>query len=204
MKRTGATTKVPRRQFFLQVFPVSAMAFLGCPLLSDLKLFENRENLSFQGKAKDSFCRTYEEAFEWRYNYYIEKMGTLANYLGRERLIELIKKSGDDLNRLSAQDDLSLTLKDFAEPYLKSDFFKNTIDLETIQYTDKIWELKIRKCLWAETFKRKNAADLGYATVCYADFSSAKAFSPKLTLKRPDPTIMEGGELCHEFYIWEG
>jgi len=78
------------------------------------------------------------------------------------------------------------------------------IFLETIQYTDKLWELKVWKCLWADTFKKKNAADIGYATICYADFSGAKAFSPKLTLKRPKPSIMEGGECCHEFDIWEG
>ena len=46
---------------------------------------------------------------------------------------------------------------------------------EIIEESDNIFEMKVIGCLWAKTFQDKNAADIGYATVCHGDFTEARA-----------------------------
>ena len=48
-------------------------------------------------KFHRDFTQTYEDAFRWRFGYYIEIMQHLAEYLGRDKLIEAITENGDVL-----------------------------------------------------------------------------------------------------------
>jgi hypothetical protein len=59
----------------------------------------------------------------------------------------------------------------------------------------------VTECIWAETLKALNAADLGNLMMCQTDFSSAKAYNPKITLTRTK-TIMNGDECCDFTYTW--
>jgi hypothetical protein len=72
-----------------------------------------------------------------------------------------------------------------------------------IEDTDKAIEQKITECLYAKTFRDADAADIGYAYCCYADFPAAQAYNPKLRLIRTK-TLMQGHDCCNHRYVWEG
>ncbi len=74
---------------------------------------------------------------------------------------------------------------------------------EVIEKSDEVYEMKVTECLWAKTFRDKNAADIGYATVCHGDFTEATAYHPKLKLKRTK-TLMQGHDCCNHRWTWEG
>lgn len=67
----------------------------------------------------------------------------------------------------------------FKNPY---PFGLHTLTMEIIQDTDSVFEMKVTECLWAKTFRESKAADLGFKCICCADYVTAKAFSPKITL----------------------
>ena len=50
-------------------------------------------------------------------------------------------------------------------------------------------------CLVAKTFREADAADIGYAAICYADFSVANAFNPEIVLTR-NKCLMNGDDCC--------
>ena len=72
-----------------------------------------------------------------------------------------------------------------------------------IEDSKKAFELRTTECIWAKTFREKNAGDIGYLTICYSDFISAKAFHPKLKLKLTK-TLMQGFDCCNHRYTWGG
>jgi hypothetical protein len=48
-----------------------------------------------------------------------------------------------------------------------------------------------------------NAADIGFATVCFTDYATAAAFNPKLKMIR-SKTLMQGHDCCNHRYVMEG
>ncbi len=81
--------------------------------------------------------------------------------------------------------------------------FQNMMTHDIIERSEKAYEIKVTECLWAKTFQERKAEDIGYATVCYSDFSSAKAAHAKISLERTK-TIMQGHGYCNHRWIWEG
>ena len=126
-------------------------------------------------------------------------MECIAEYIGRDRLLELIKRAGDESIGKNASNDPDFS---FAEWLKGGEVYKNMMTSEIVEKTDKAYEIKVTECLWAKTFQQRNASDLGYATVCYSDFASAKAAHPNLGLERTR-TIMEGHGYCNHRWIWE-
>jgi hypothetical protein len=60
----------------------------------------------------------------------------------------------------------------------------------------------VTRCLWAQTFREAGAADIGYATMCHPDFSSAPAFNPKIRMSRPK-TLMQGNDHGNDRWVVE-
>jgi hypothetical protein len=58
------------------------------------------------------------------------------------------------------------------------------------------------ECLWAKTFLDANAADIGFACVCFPDYAVAQAFNPKMKMIR-DKTLMQGHDCCNHRYVIE-
>jgi len=153
-----------------------------------------------QHKFRKNFCQTYEDAFIWRFEYYIDIMRRFSEYLGRENLIEMIKRAVDENNETSAPDNPEHTLTKYIE--YGNDAFKNMMTWEVIEQTDRVYEMKVTECLWAKIFQDSDAADIGYATICYSDFSAARAYHSKLKLERTQ-TIIQGHDCCNHRWTWE-
>jgi hypothetical protein len=81
--------------------------------------------------------------------------------------------------------------------------YGQTLTFSLIEDTDKVHELRVTECLWAQTFLTAKAGDLGYAGVCWGDYAFARAFNPAIELIR-DKTLMQGHDCCNHRYVWKG
>jgi len=195
--------KNSRKNFLRTVIPIGAGLCFGCPKL----LFFSRDLIQDQDFSlrikKEKLSFSHEEFFIAKFNDYIDRMKKFKEYIGQDKLISMIKRSTDDLNNSIKPYLEAKSVKDFLNPLLNDENYKIWLDIEVLELTDKIGHLKITNCIWAKTFLDRNAGDIGFATICYGDFSWAKAFNPKLKMERTD-TLMEGYKCCDETYIWNG
>jgi hypothetical protein len=128
-------------------------------------------------------------------------MEQFAKYLGRDNLIQMIKRAVDDSNppAQTANPDFS-----FGE-WLQSgkSAYVNMMTWDIIEESDTVYEMKVSECLWWNIFKKHNATDIGYASVCYTDFSYSRAVHPGLSLERTK-TLMEGHDCCNHRWTFKG
>jgi hypothetical protein len=81
--------------------------------------------------------------------------------------------------------------------------WEGLLNLEVVQDTESVFELKITECLQAAVYIDADAADIGYANVCWGDYAWARGFNPKINLVR-DKTLMQGHPCCNHKYVWTG
>ena len=150
---------------------------------------------------------TYREFFMNRYQSLVSTCKFLVEELGREETIGLIKKLTErDLLKLGAKQAEKAEKNDlnsYVEMFRGEEGFKNTILKEIVEDTENAFELKVTKCIWAETFINLEAADIGFAHVCHGDYAWAEGFNPKIKLIR-DKTLMQGHDHCNHRYVWTG
>ena len=79
---------------------------------------------------------------------------------------------------------------------------KRTLTLDIIEKTDTVLQVKATERLWAKTFRDANAAEIGYASICYPDYEGAPAYNPKMKMIRTK-TLMQGHDYCNHRFIWE-
>jgi len=192
--------KENRRNFLKTMLPVSGLLYIGCPALLDACTLKNKQE-KFPKKVLKKLSFTYEQYFRDKYDYYIGLMKKFAQYIDKETVLSMIKKAVDENNQSIKPNMEAKSIKVFANSILKNETYKICQDLETLDLTDKVFEIKVTNCLWAKTFSEKNAADIGYATMCHGDFSSVAAYHPKLKLERTK-TLMEGHDCCNHRFIW--
>lgn len=152
-------------------------------------------------KFQEIFSHTYEEAFRWRYEYYIRLMLRFAEKLGRDKLCEMIKQAGDEDRMANASDG-----KDFSfEQYICSGdtTFRNMMTWEVVERSDRVYEMRVTECVWTKIFKEFDSEDIGYATICHGDFADARSAHPKLRLERTK-TLMQGHDCCNHRWVFEG
>jgi len=203
MKKSSSLVS-SRRQFLRNALPAGTVLCFGGNKLLDYQFSDdNQQELKFEDRIKEEDCKSYEDAWRWRFGYYIHTIESLAEYLGRDKLLELLKKIRDDAIKGESTINPELTLANFIKRYKDKDHYKNTLTYRIIEESEKVFELRITECLWAKTFLEKNAGDIGYLTICYSDFISAKAYHPKLKL-RLTKTLMQGFDYCNHHYTWGG
>jgi hypothetical protein len=142
-------------------------------------------------------------------NYYIPCLERLAGEIGRDKLIEMVKRLTSEAIAQRQKD----SIKDIPNPDFEAfrarsksglnRFVKHILTWEVGEQTDKMGRTKFTECLWATTFREVNASDLGYAAICYPDYAAASAFNPKIKLIR-HKTLMEVHDCCDFKYVWEG
>lgn len=193
--------KENRRHFIKSLIPVGGMLCIGCPSLFNACTVENKQEM-FSKNIHKEFSITSDQYFRDKYNYYIGLMKKFIQYMDKESLIRMIKKATDENNQSIKPNMQVKSVKVFANSLLENKIYKTCLDLETLELTDNVFELKVTNCLWAKTFRDKDSADIGYATICHGDFSSAAAYHPKLKLERTK-TLMEGHDCCNFKFIWK-
>ena len=132
-------------------------------------------------------------------------MKFLSEEIGKDKLIAILKRHSTEQGRQTGKMMAQRSGKnDFAE--LKKFFspenpnFKNVLTMTLTEDTDSVHELKVTECLWADTFVKAKAGELGFAAICFADYASATAFNPKIEMVR-DKTLMQGHDYCNHRYL---
>lgn len=130
----------------------------------------------------------------------------LQKELGKERVFELIKKATDERMLERAKQDLKRLGKSDFKSYIS--IFRDprmlaTLNMEIIEDTDTVFEIRVTDCLSATAFLSEKAGDIGFASVCWGDYMWAEGFNPKIKLVR-DKTLMQGHKYCNHKYLWTG
>jgi hypothetical protein len=178
---------------------------MGCP---GLKALDNRSDISKSPPEEDLFQAdahyTYEQLFNFAFkNWYIRYMKGLEAEIGKEKFLELLKNVGWDLYQESTKRNfkdlqnrnVESLIDNFWLPMQKSRLWIHAIPVEIIDKSPSKGTVKMPACLVAKTFREADAADIGYAAICHADFSVADAFNPKIKLTR-NKCLMNGDDCC--------
>ncbi len=143
---------------------------------------------------------TYKQFFAIRYRESIQLAKALTEELGKEKTIALLKKHtaarmtrvGQAQAKRSPDTNFSTYVATFKDP----ERYKNTLTMDIVEDTDKVFELKVTECIWAKTYLDADAGDIGFASVCYGDYAWAEGFNPEIKMVR-DKTLMEGAPICN-------
>ncbi len=175
----------------------------GSGVLALGRIQDKPERHKFSNPSKMPLERIFQVAYG---NVYIPHMQFLAAEIGRERLLAMLKKGASEstaqavqsaVQRLAQRDFISFTAMFKNNPGLKE-----AITFTIVEDSDRAFEMEVTECLWAKTFLEAGAGDIGFAGICYADYASARAFNPKISMIR-DKTLMQGHDCCNHRYVTE-
>ncbi len=201
-----------RRQFLRNVIPAGTLFCMGC---TSLVAGPDQEKKQEATEKKHKFLAVSEMSFKDVYDFgykrnFIPTMKSFEAQVGKDKLIEMLKKASmesagqaaKDLAKSLPKNDFT-TFKSSFKNILVDRFWKHVLTLDIVEDTDTAFEVKIKECLWAKTFREADAAEIGYAAICHGDYGYASAFNPKVKMIRTK-TLMQGHDICNHRYVWEG
>lgn len=188
------------RRELLSVLPAGAAGCFGC--LGAARCAAQAGSQPWTEKADMSW----EEIFRFTFQRnYIPAMKALAARIGREKLVGMLQEIAGEMAARSMAG-VPADKRDFAVwvAGLKSPppLFRHALVYNIVEETERVFEAHISQCLWARSFREGDAADIGYAAICFPDFAVAGAFNPKLKLHRTK-TLMQGHDCCNHRYVFE-
>jgi hypothetical protein len=149
---------------------------------------------------------TYRQMFEAQCEEFIPLSKRLEETLGHERTVEILKAHSSDRGAKTAKAVVERlggnafdTVKTLFSPGNPS--FGTTMVFDVVESTEKVHELRVAACLWADTWRKADAGELGFAAVCWGDYAGFRAFSPNLELVRTQ-TLMQGHPCCNHRMLW--
>lgn len=200
-----------RRGFLRGLLPAGAVMCLGGPNPEAAVLGTQEKDApagvhKFAAESGMSFQDVFDFAFR---NYYIRCLQSLADEIGREKFLDMVKRT-NSASAAKRQREWAKTLpKTDFEAFVsigkqrRNRFVEHVLTDEVIEMRPDFLRMKITECLWAKVFREAGAADIGYAAICHPDVAMASAFNPKIRLERPT-TLMQGHDCCDFRYSWEG
>ncbi|MCX6579199.1 MAG: L-2-amino-thiazoline-4-carboxylic acid hydrolase [Candidatus Aminicenantes bacterium] len=207
-KTTSPSFNSSRREFLKNILPAGAIFCFGCSNLFGVPQTNDTPTTS-TGKHKflEDAGLNYEEIFALMFQYYyIPVMKQMAGQVGKEKFLEQLKNASSEATAASignmAKSFPTTDLTMMAMVYKTNPLFQHSLTYETVENTSRVLELKVHECLWAKTFREVDAADIGYAAICYADYAMAEAFNPKIKMIR-SKTLMQGHDYCNHRYVME-
>ncbi len=198
-----------RRSFLFNTISTGAFLCLGCKsALADG--YQNKINETQQDKHtfKTDSGMTYQQVFNFAFkNWYIRYLRGMEDELGKEDMIQMLERVGDKLYSQSAESlftsiktrTVDNLISTFWEPMTKSDFWRNVINITIEKKTPSSGIVTMTECLFAKTFRESDAADIGYAAICHADYAVAKTYNANLKLTR-NKCLMKGDDCCYFEY----
>jgi hypothetical protein len=185
---------IDRRDFLTKSLPAGAGLCLGCWLALTESSGQEPEKPeatppsdSFRTQTAVDTGMSYERVFNFAFrDHSIPYLLALADRVGRDKLVEMLKATTDDL----------WFRREFRQQFFKNfpaDWTRHAVVQQQLEKTDQVMVLKVTRCLWAETYRAANAADIGYAMWCYGDYAMARSSKRKLERNQ---TLMQGHECC--------
>lgn len=205
MKESKSNNRVDRRDFITKSLACGAFVGMGCPGLLAMNIQEGVSNpLQAEHKFQTAANLTYEQLFNFAFkSWYIRYMKGLEAEIGKEKFLEILKKVGwtlyEESTKRNFRDlkkrDVESLIANFWAPMQKSRLWSHTLPIEIIKQSPSEGIVKMPECLVAKVFRENDAADIGYAAICHADFAVAKTFNPKIKLIR-NKCLMKGDDCC--------
>ncbi len=191
-----------RREFLSKIAPTTTALCFGCTQGLALAKYTEDKHKFDQEVKREITNRNY---IQQRHSKYIGILKHLEKEIGKETLLEMLKKASF-VDNVDLGKRLSRRIKNlhtFAGPFRNDDAnIQQTIVREVIEDNETAFEMKITECLTEQVFRKADALDLGYACVCIADFGLPVGIHPKLKLIRTI-TLMQGHDCCNHRYVWE-
>lgn len=199
-----------RRHFLLKGLPVFGMCcFGGLKSLSVVKPAAVGILDEAQHKFLEDSGMSYKEIFDFAFKRrFIESMKILSQMLGKEKFLEMLAKASADAAAKATKKQIeNLPQTNFAMfvtgTKMLDRFWNHVVTMKPFEETKISYEVRVTECLWSQTFREEDAADIGYATHCHVDYASATAFNPNIRMYRTK-TLMEGHDYCDHKWVWEG
>ncbi len=198
-----------RRAFLKAILPGGALLGLGTPcFLRALQAEGQAKPASPKHKFLADAGLTLADAFSLTYLWPIDIFRGLETEIGRDKFHEMLKslinagakQQMAEMAKRTGSNDLAAFTKGFRAP---GSIFNRALTFDVIEDTPKAFEVKVKECLWAKTFRDAKSEDLGYVLSCYGDYASAEGFNPKMRMIRTK-TLMQGDEFCNHRYVLEG
>ncbi len=204
------SNELSRRDFITKIMPACAATCLGCTSAfaavtstnSKLKVLQDKHKFDNEMDRKLSF-RQFSAS---RYRDVISLAKALGEEMGHDKMIEFLKKNTTkrmlEVGKNHAKRSPDNSFKTYVDTF-RPPKYANSLTMKIVEDTEKAFELKVTECLWAATFLDAKAGDIGFASVCYGDYTWAESFNPKIKMVR-DKTLMQGHDRCNHRYIWTG
>jgi hypothetical protein len=207
MSEKNLNNGLTRRRFVSMIMPACSIACLGgdsvwawTPTKANAFLQEVKHKFDEEYKRK----MTYKDFWTARFREFITLAKALEKEMGKDKLIEFLKKAttekwierGQEHAKNSPDNSFKTYVNTFRPPR-----YRAQLTHEVVVDTDTVFELKVKECLTSVIFRQADAADIGYAYVCFGDYAWAQGFNPKIKMVR-DKTLMEGHDYCNHRYIW--
>ncbi len=199
-----------RRDFITKVVPAfSLMCFGGMKVFAGI-WSEGESSIAQEKHMFDTeFTRklTNRQYMENINRSFIEFAKAAQKKFGKEETIKLIKKLATEFNlergQKQAQNSKDLSLKSYTRMFANPKNWEGFLKMEVLEDSEAVFKLKVTECLPAAIFIKHDAADIGYAQICWGDYAWAEGFNPKIKLVR-DKTLMQGHAYCNHKYVWTG
>jgi len=199
-------TQTGRREFLIKTVPACALTCaFGKDIFGMIPGIMQQETHMFD----QEFTRklTYRQYLQSIHRFFIEFAQAAQQKFGKEETIALIKKMATESNlergEKQAQNSKDRSLKSYTRMFADTKSWEPMIKMEVVEDTETAFELKVTECIQAAVFRDANAADIGYARVCWGDYAWAEGFNPNIKLVR-DKTLMQGHDYCNHRYVWQG
>lgn len=198
--------KTSRRQFIASVIPACAITCIGSNrVFASIHRAEGHLIQETKHKFDKNFdlAITYRQFLEAQYRNFIVLAKAMEKEMGKRKAIEFLKKVTTERQTNLGKQQVSRMPDNSFSSFV--DLFRsgqdNTMTMKIVEDTPSVFEFKVTECLYADSFLRANAGDIGYAWICWGDYAWAQGFNPKIKLVR-DKTLMQGHDCCNHRYTW--
>jgi len=195
MNIQSSPNPIKRRQFLTKGIVAGSTICFGCSYFLTLaKGQDTQVKKSFRERITENSGMSYEQVFNFAFrDVVIPALIGVSENIGRDKLVEMFKEAADKIW-------IKKEPQRQFEDNLSQDFWKNVLDIEVLENTEKTRIQKITSCLWAKTFREAGAPELGYAIWCYPDYAMAKSNNMKLERTK---SLMLGDDHCYFKYTKE-
>lgn len=199
-------TNTARRNFIFKTIPACALTCMfGKGIFALTEEGDGQEIHMFDREFPRKF--TFREFIEAQNFQFIEFAKAAEDRFGKEETLELIKKFSTEFNlergRNQAETSADQSLKSYTRMFADTKSWEGILKMEIVEDSETVFEMKISECIQATCYLQHDAADIGFAQVCWGDYAWAEGFNPKIQLVR-DKTLMQGHSCCNHKYVWTG
>lgn len=198
-------TRTTRRQFIIAAAPACALTCLGARYALGMVQSDAQEGTGHKFDKDSGEKLTNRQLMAMTYSEVIRLARVFEKEVGKEKAIECIKKATADrmteFGKRQAERMPNNSFDTWVNQFRSG--YENELTMDIVEDTEKAFELKVTECIWADTFLRAKAGDIGFAWVCYGDYAWPRGFNPKIKMIR-DKTLMQGDSCCNHRYVLEG